>query len=295
MPNWHSILQELKQSGSSHDVIRRSYLKKLYEHTGRNVIIYYSGWLQKSGVPGLAVSDSDKNGFMNAIHGMDRELGLDLILHTPGGETAATESLVDYLRGMFGTDIRAFIPQLAMSAGTMIACACNEIIMGKQSSLGPIDPIYAGMPAHGVIEEFKRAHKEIKNDQSKAFIWQPIISKYSPTLVGECEKAIKWSESMTKEWLLSGMFNGEEDAEGVVDEIITELSDHALTMSHARHLSADKCADMGLNVTMLEDDQDLQDLLLSIHHACIHTLSNHNTVKIIENQDGIAFIQNAPS
>ena len=52
--------------------------------------------------------------------------GLDLILHTPGGDMAATESLVDYLRAMFGTDICAFVPQLAMSAGTIARKASNS-------------------------------------------------------------------------------------------------------------------------------------------------------------------------
>jgi membrane-bound ClpP family serine protease len=58
---------------------------------------------------------------------------------------------------MFGTNIRAIIPQMAMSAGTMIALSTREIIMGKHSNLGPIDPQIAGIPAHGVIEEFNRA------------------------------------------------------------------------------------------------------------------------------------------
>jgi ClpP class serine protease len=94
--------------------------------TDRNVIAYYSGWLQKGyleqqGIRGFEVNDDDKNGFMATIHQLDRSKGLDLLLHTPGGDTAATESLVDYLRSMFGTDIRAIVPQLAMSAGTMIA------------------------------------------------------------------------------------------------------------------------------------------------------------------------------
>ncbi|MBM6683707.1 ATP-dependent Clp protease proteolytic subunit [Collinsella intestinalis] len=70
------------------------------------------------------------NGFMNAIFGMDREKGLDLILHTPGGEIAAAEAIVNYLRSCF-SDITAIIPQLAMSAGTMIACACNQVVMGR--------------------------------------------------------------------------------------------------------------------------------------------------------------------
>lgn len=291
MANWNEILDELKATGSAHDVVRRNYLRKLHEKTGRNVIVYYSGWLQKPGLQGTELNDSDKNGFMNTIHGLDRNMGLDLILHTPGGETAATESLVDYLRSTFGTDIRAIVPQLAMSAGTMIACACKQIMMGRQSSLGPIDPQFQGIPAHGIVEEFKRAHQEIKADQSKMAVWQPIIAKYPPAFIGECEKAIQWSEVMVKEWLLSGMLNGQPDAKKIADNIVAELGDHALTKSHARHLSLERCKQMGLSVISMEDDQELQDVILSVHHSCIHTLSATPAYKIIENQNGIAFIQ----
>lgn len=291
MPSWHEILEEIKVKGSTHDIIRRSYLKKLQRLTRRNVIIYYSGWLQKPGIQGIHVNDADKNGLMTVIHKLDRSKGLDLIIHTPGGETAATESIVDYLYSMFGTDIRAIVPQLAMSAGTMIACACKEIIMGKQSSLGPIDPQFGNLPAHGVVEEFKRAHREIQTDPTKIPLWQPIIAKYHPTLIGECEKAIQWSNEMVKDWLIRGMLSGATGAAEKADEILKELSDHALTMSHARHLSAAKCREIGLTVSMMEDDQRLQDAILSVHHACVHTLSSTQAFKIIENHNGVAFIQ----
>jgi hypothetical protein len=291
MPNWNEILDEIRVSGSTHDIVRRKYLKRLQKITGRNVIIYYSGWLQKPGANGVHVNDADKNGFMTVTHKLDRSKGLDLILHTPGGETAATESLVEYLRFMWGTNIRAIIPQLAMSAGTMIACSCNEIIMGKQSSLGPIDPQFKGIPAHGVVEEFIRAHTEIRADPSKAAVWQPIIAKYNPTLIGECEKVIDWSNQMVKEWLLSGMLSGVDEPEAKADTIIEELGNHSLNKSHARHLSAEKCNSIGLNVSRLETDPKIQDTVLSIHHACIHTLTSTNAFKIIENHNGIAFIQ----
>jgi ATP-dependent protease ClpP protease subunit len=291
MPSWHELLEEIKTKGSTYDVVRRRYLTKLQRITGRNVIIYYSGWLQKAGLPGVQVNDADKNGFMTVIHKLDRSKGLDLILHTPGGETAATESIVDYLYTMFGRDIRAIVPQLAMSAGTMIACACKEIIMGHQSSLGPIDPQFSGLPAHGIVEEFKRAHAEIKADPSKAAVWQPIIARYQPTLIGECEKAIKWSSDMSREWLLRGMLNGDSEADRKADAIITELSDHALTLSHARHLSAARCKSIGLQITMMEDDQAFQDAVMTVHHACIHTFSSTPAYKLIENHKGVAFIQ----
>lgn len=194
--NWKDVLGKVQAIGSAYDVVRREAIKNLHQVTGRNVIVYYSGWLQKpallkQGVLGFDINDSDKNGFMATINGLDRSKGLDLVLHTPGGEIAATESLVHYLREMFKQDIRAIVPQIAMSAGTMVACACGEILMGKHSNIGPIDPQFAGIPAHGIVEEFERARKEISEDPASIPIWQPIIARYHPTLIGECEKAIK--------------------------------------------------------------------------------------------------------
>ena len=291
MPNWKEILDEINATGSTHDVIRRKYLEKLHELTGRNVIIYYSGWLQKQGFPGTEVNDNDKNGLMNTIHKMDTSKGLDLVLHTPGGDSAATESLVDYLHSIFKYDIRAIVPQLAMSAGTMIACACKEIIMGLHSSLGPVDPQIMGLPAHGVVEEFNRAVDEVKQDPSRIPIWQPIIAKYNPAFIGECEKAIAWSSEMVTTWLTEGMLSGQEKPKERAGKVVKELTDHALTKSHARHLSYQKCKDIGLEVELLEDTPDLQDAILSVHHACIHTFSATGAYKIIENQSGQAFIQ----
>ena len=291
MPNWNQLLDEIKAAGSTHDVIRRKYLASVHEVTNRNVIVYYSGWLQKGNVPGLGINDEDKNGFMTVIHEMDKSAGLDLILHTPGGETAATESLVHYLRSMFGTNIRAIVPQIAMSGGTMVACACKEILMGKHSSLGPIDPQFAGIPAHGVVEEFNRAKREVKKDGSTVPIWQPIIAKYSPTFIGECEKATAWSDEMTREWLSTGMFKDDDEQSNKIENIISELGDHALTKSHARHLSEDRCREIGLKVVDLEENQDLQEAVLSLHHACMLTFSATPALKIIENHQGVAFIK----
>ena len=290
-------MEEIKTSGGIHDVIRRKYLKKLYKKTGRNIIIYYSGWLNKRGLPkgALSITDEDKIGFMTTIHKLDRSKGLDLILHTPGGETAATESLVNCLHQMFETDIRVIVPELARSAGTMIACACKTIIMGKQSSLGPIDPQINGLPAHGIIEEFEKAKKECSQDHTCIPLWQPIIAHYNPTLIGECEKAILWSYEIVKKWLIEFMFQNDENAKEKADKIVELLGDHALTKSHARHLSADYCKEIGLKIEMMEKDQELQDAILSLHHACIHTLSSTPASKIIENHLGKAHITTVKS
>ncbi len=297
MPNWSQILEEVTAAGSTHDVVRRKYLAAVHDLTGRNVILYYSGWLQLAGASPVAaiINDQDKNGFMAAIHELDRRKGLDLILHTPGGDIAATESLVDYLRSMFGTDIRAIIPQIAMSGGTMIALACGEIIMGKHSSLGPIDPVISGIAAHGLIEEFKTARQEIArgglDGQAAAAVWQPIIAKYPPTFVGEAEKAIKWSEDMVKDWLKTGMLADDPEQDEKVRRILDGLGDHALTLSHSRHISLKQAQDLGLNVVPLEDDDrnsGLQDAVLAVHHIAVQTIADKGVAKIIENHRGVA-------
>ena len=77
----------------------------MYENTGRIVIAYYSDFLQKNN-PNRAIYDNDKNALMQAVYGLDKSKGLDLILHTLGGSSAATESIVNYLRSIFGMDVR---------------------------------------------------------------------------------------------------------------------------------------------------------------------------------------------
>jgi hypothetical protein len=86
------------------------------------------------------------------------------------------------------------------------------------------------------------------------------------------------------------MLKDDPDRDQKANAIVKELGDHALTKSHARHLSSSRCAEIGLKVTALEDDQDLQDAVLSVHHACILTLAGTGAFKIIENHDGVAFV-----
>lgn len=239
---------------------------------------------------------------MTCIHNLDRSKGLDLVLHTPGGDIAATESLVHYLRQMFKTDIRAIVPQIAMSAGTMLACACNEIHMGKHSNLGPIDPHISGVPAYGVLVEFERARREITENKSSIPLWQPILSRYTPTFIGECLKVLNWSKAMVIDWLASGMFKElGPDANTKAKEVVSKLGypdpkETALedTKPHAWHISREQASQFGLKIVDFDGrgKEDIQDAVLSVHHACILTLNATPAYKIIENHKGVAFINN---
>lgn len=70
MPNWKEVLQEIQEAHKKDpatnplDTVRRKYLASIEKHTGRNVIAYYSGWLQRPGYPDTSINDKDKNAFM---------------------------------------------------------------------------------------------------------------------------------------------------------------------------------------------------------------------------------------
>lgn len=278
---------------SPYDQVRHEYLRKMAGKTGRNVIAYYSGWLQRPGSNMSSIQDDDKNGFMNAIYKMDKSKGLDLILHTPGGDVAATESIGTYLRAVFGTNIRCYVPQLAMSGGTMLACCGEYIVMGKESSIGPIDPQFGGIPAHGVVEEFEEAKNALKNDPQSWPAWQTIIAKYHPTFIGECRRAIQWSTDIATKWLETGMFKdepSEKKRKEAVDKIIAALNNHKDTRSHARHIHAEEAAAFGLKIQNLEEDDKLQDIVLSVHHAYMSTFWATSAIKIIESDSGHAMV-----
>lgn len=299
MPNWSQVLNEIGDHAREHtalaqksvDVIRRKYLNELHHYTQRNVIAYYSGFLSKPRVELTEIVDEDKNGLMMAIHGLDKSLGLDLILHTPGGAIATAETMVDYLKQIFRKNIRAIVPQIAMSAGTMIACACSEIVMGKHSNLGPIDPQLAGIPAAGVKEEFKRVIKEYKKDPASMQFWQHIVRQYPPSFLNQCENAVDWATSFVRTELEANMLAAKTNRKTIARKIVRALSDFSGNKAHDRHIHYDECHSIGLNVSRLEDDQTLQDLVLTVHHCYMHALMNTAAFKIIENHNGAAFVK----
>jgi ClpP class serine protease len=161
MPSWGKIALEIQNeqrrnpgienSRDPSDRVRQKYLNQLHAQTGRNIICYYSGFLHKPRLEGIDINDEDKHAFMECVGGIDHQLGLDLFIHSPGGNGAATKSLVEYLRKLFGNNIRAVVPQIAMSAGTLIALSCKEIMMGDYSNIGPVDPQVYGFPAIAVL------------------------------------------------------------------------------------------------------------------------------------------------
>lgn len=291
MAGWDDILKELNETMSQTDFVRRKYLKHLSDYTGRNTIAYYSSFLEKPNATNIDINDLDMTGFMNALKGMDCSKGLDLILHTPGGSPAAAEAIINYLKKKFNNDIRVIVPQIAMSAGTMMACAAKEIIMGSQSSLGPVDPQFNGIPAYNIQMEFEEAKNDLAVNPQNVQYWAIKLQQYPAAFLKTAIDAIQLSGTLLREWLSSNMFLGEDQS--VVDSIVAKLNEHDDSKTHGRHFNIDFCKNIGLKIRALEEDDTLQDAVLSVHHAYMLTLGGTDSAKIIESQNGKAIVNHA--
>lgn len=178
-----------------------------------------------------------------------------------------------------------------MSAGTMIAFSCKEIVMGKQSCLGPIDPQCNGVSALRVLEEFKHAIKDAQHDPTTIPFWQTIISKYHPTFIDSCQWSINRSELLVTDWLKDNMFVENENPEATAKSVVDLFTSAGRSMDHDKHIDIDDCRGAGLKIVPMEDDQTFQDLILTVHHAFMHTMSQFPIVKGIENHKGVGFFQ----
>ena len=97
----------------------------------------------------IDINDSEE--VLRAIQMTDDEIPLDLVLHTPGGLVLAALQIARAIGSRKGK-ITVFVPHYAMSGGTLIALAANDIVMCEHSVLGPIDPQLGQSPAASLLK-----------------------------------------------------------------------------------------------------------------------------------------------
>ena len=96
------------------------------------------------------ISIEDSEAILRAIRFIPPEQPIDLILHTPGGTVLAAEQIAKALVEHKGK-VTVFVPHYAMSGGTLIALAADEIVMDANAVLGPVDPQIGGLPAASIL------------------------------------------------------------------------------------------------------------------------------------------------
>jgi ClpP class serine protease len=172
-----------------------------------------------------------------AIKETPDDIPIDLVIHTPGGLVLAAMQIARAVEA-HPAKVTAYIPVYAMSGGTLIALAADEIVMGEFSVLGPIDPQILGLPAASIV---------------KARDSKPIGDVFDLTLVlaDVGEKAVAQVKRGAVELLTPRL------EQSVADAIAEKLAggywthDYALTASEAKALGLPVKVDMPLQVMAL--------------------------------------------
>ena len=300
MPYWSQIVRELgdtlhEGNSTDFDAVRRKYLGLLNKHTKRDTILYASAWIQKpnSDDQDIGVTDEDLQALMEVSAGLQSE-NLDLILHSPGGSVEAAEAFVLYLRSRY-KNIRVIVPNLAMSAAAMIACAADEIVMGKHSFLGPTDPQIPVATRFGisyiaaidVIRTYEKSQQESSN-LALQVVWHQMLQQYGPDILRRCQRAAKLSEDLVRSWLAKYMFK---DDPTLATNVANSLSTGEIWRSHGRHISRATLEGGNFKINRLECDDLLQDLVLSVFHSTTLFFDLTTATKIVENHLGRAYIK----
>lgn len=111
------------------------------------------------------ISIEDSEHVLQAIRLTPPDMPIDLILHTPGGLVLAAEQIARALQ-RHPAKVTVLVPHYAMSGGTMICLAADEIIMDENAVLGPVDPQLGEYPAASILEAVKEKGKDKVSDRT---------------------------------------------------------------------------------------------------------------------------------
>ena len=143
---------------------RFDILERLEKKRGSRVLTLVHRREPWSTKDGGFITIEDSETVVAQIRRTPPEKPIDLIIHTPGGIVLAAEMIAMAVRQHPGK-ITVIVPFYAMSGGTLIALAAHQLIMEKESILGPLDPQIAGYPSASLISLSKRKPIEAISDQ----------------------------------------------------------------------------------------------------------------------------------
>ena len=222
---------------------RYSFMQKFEKVRGTRCItlIHRQEAISLFGLPISRYIDiEDSEQVLRAIRFTPDEMPIDIILHTPGGLLLATEQIALALL-KHPAKVTVFVPHYAMSGGTLISLAADEIVMDENAVLGPVDPQVGQFPAVSIIKAV--GQKNVNRVDDSTLIMADIA-----------EKAVKQVEASLHR-LLQDKFSPER-----VDELARELSSWKWT--HDYPIFCDELRSMGLsiNVNMPDLIYDLMEL-----------------------------------
>lgn len=205
---------------------REGLIRELERKRGSRVItlIHRQESLGFLGIPLFRyINIEDSEQVLRAIRMTPPDMPIDLIVHTPGGLALAATQIANALVRHKGP-VRIIIPHYAMSGGTLLALAADEIIIDPNGVLGPVDPQIGQMPAASILKVLEK--KDIKDIEDQTLILADIA-----------QKAIEQMKNYLV-WLLTENNMEKERAQAVAEELATGkyTHDYPLTVEYLKNL-----------------------------------------------------------
>ena len=251
---------------------RKKQLKRIAELRHRRVLVI--GADVQNRIAGM--SNDDLLAIGDQLSNVDGGNAIDLILETPGGSGEAAEDIVRLIRGKFPW-MGVIVPGTAKSAGTILAMAGDEILMGDESALGPID---AQIPqkgkifsAHALLQGMDQIKEEIEETGKLNRAYIPMLQNLSPGELQHARNAQDFAVELVRKWLklykfkdwtehrTSGEAVTEEEKFDRANEIATALSDHSRWKTHGRSIKISDLHNLGLRITNFGENHELADAI----------------------------------
>nr|BAL53804.1 hypothetical conserved protein [uncultured Planctomycetota bacterium] len=139
------------------------------------LLIHRQETLSLLGIPIFRYLDiHDAEQVIRAIHLTDKHVPIDLVLHTPGGLVLASLQIARAVKA-HPAKVTVFVPHYAMSGGTLIALAADEIVMDCHAVLGPVDPQLGEFPAASIVRAVRS--KNVNEVEDRTLILADVAEK----------------------------------------------------------------------------------------------------------------------
>lgn len=213
--------------------LRQLLIRDIQQKTGRCLIVYFADCTEEK-----SQIDASDDIYLAELLSSCRGKAVDLLVETNGGATDATEKICSLLR-TGAPDLRVIVPRRAKSNGTVIAMCGQQIVMGFESELGPIDPSFNGIPVEFVLN-------------APAGTINPIELQIADTFQKQTRK-------LASHLLTTGMMKGKDpkDIEAVVSKIGSRNHYH----SHGSVIDSTEALALGLAVVAMPTEDTLWQLI----------------------------------
>ncbi len=275
-----------------------------YNQLRDTYLLVYASAINKSYVPDIAISQDDYFIIHDLLKNTRDVTKVDIYLETPGGSGEATEEIVEFLRSHF-SHVSFIVSGEAKSAGTIMVLSGDEILMTETGSLGPIDAqMKIGrsiMSAYDYIEWVTEKQQEASDKGALNPFDAVMVAQISPGELKLVFHNLKFAEDLVVKWLKKYKFKNwnrtktrgievtDKMKEERAKEIVRELINHAKWRSHGRSIKINDLEDLKLEITKIDENPNLKDLVYRIQTICRLLFNTTSIYKIFATSDGKIF------